>query len=69
MGNRMRCRIYSASAPRCKSAYDAQQCNKRSLADDAHMITRSPRYQDRVATRLSAAGRYSIADRALRIFC
>jgi hypothetical protein len=34
-----------------------------------NMITRSPRYQDRAAARLSAAGRYSIADRALRIFC
>jgi hypothetical protein len=34
-----------------------------------NMITRSPRYQDRIATRLSAAGRYVIADRALRIFC
>jgi hypothetical protein len=34
-----------------------------------NMITRSPRYQDRAGTPLSAVGRYGIADRALRIFC
>jgi hypothetical protein len=34
-----------------------------------NMITRSPRYQRRAATRLSEAGRYGIADRTLHIFC